>query len=517
MRKSMRSKESNSQSKDLTTLARRGGVALFGRQGLQSAVQFAASVALARLLAPEEFGVAALAVAFAAFPQLFGDLGLGTYLIQARDVSADLFRRLFGLNLLVALGLTALQAGLAFAAAEYYGDQRVTGVLLVSALGHPSHALWSLHEKWLRRKLRFRAVAIIQLVFVFLSAAGCVAMAALGFSYWSLVWPPVLAHLLIAPAYWGVSKLPLFPRFSFAGTERPKGLLSFGAFTTGNAFLGYLANNADYLLIGRMLDAQALGLYTFAYTKAFTFSKKVLATAAAVALPVYSAAAGDWERLQRGFFKGLSLMLLFNVPLAALLASLAPVLLPLVFGERWLPAVLPFQILCIHVAVNALTSPSSSVTYAIGRPDIDFKVVAGMVPILVAAYAVGAETAGIVGVAAAVAVVKSLTSFAKVFWIFKLLRWKWKTFFRYTFASFSTVAFAAVCGGSVLHITTAFSSALRLFLAATAFLVGFMVLSLFMQFSMLVQGMGVLFPSLENRWPFLKERALRAMGKVTEP
>ncbi|MEW6217637.1 MAG: oligosaccharide flippase family protein, partial [Candidatus Bipolaricaulota bacterium] len=423
-----------------------------------------------RLLAPEEFGVAALATAFSAFPQLFGDLGLGTYLIQAREADQDLFRRLFGVNLLVSLGLATLQCGLAFAAAAYYGDARVTGVLLVSSLGHPGHALWSLHEKWLRRGLRFRSVAATQLVFTTIAVGGCVAMAATGFSYWSLVWPPVLAHLLIAPVYWAVSKEAPLPRFLFPAGSRPRGLVSFGAYTTGNGLLGYLANNADYLLIGRMLDAQALGYYTFAYTKAFTFSKKVLATASEVALPVYAAAAQERERLERGFYKGLSLMLLVNVPLAGLLAALAPALIPLVFGERWSPAVLPFQILCAHVAVNALTSPIDSVSYAIGRPDINFKIVAGMVPVLVVAYAVGAKAGGIVGVAVAVGAVKSSASVAKSLWVFRALGWHWFRFAGLGAASLLSSLIAALAANLAASRSEALPPVLGFCLAGSAFL-----------------------------------------------
>ncbi|MFZ5984799.1 MAG: oligosaccharide flippase family protein [Acidobacteriota bacterium] len=460
---------------DLTARARRGGGVLFARQGVQAAVQFAASVALARLLAPEEFGVAALAAAFSAFPQLFGDLGLGTYLIQAREADGDLFRRLFSIGLVLSVVLAALQCALAFTAAAYYGDQRVTGVLLVSSLGHPGHALWSLHEKWLRRALRFRAAAVLSVVFNLLAVGGCVAMAAMGFSYWSLVWPPVLAHFAIAPAYWVVSRQAPLPRFGFAPGERPRDLVSFSAFSTGNSLLGYVANNADYLLIGRMLDAEALGFYTFAYTKAFTFSKKVLATAGELALPVYAAAAQERERLERGFYKGLSLMLLVNVPLAGLLAALAPVLIPLVFGERWLPSVLPFQILCVHAAVNALTSPIDSVSYAIGRPDINFKIVSGMVAVLVAAYAVGAKAGGIVGVAVAVAAVKSAASIAKSLWVFRALGWNWFRFASLGGVSLAISLAAACAAGTVTFRIVDLPPVPALLFGGTAFLFVYLV------------------------------------------
>lgn len=328
-------------------------------------------------------------------------------------------------------------------------------------------------------------------------------MAALGFSYWSLVWPPIAARILIAPAYWTISRLSPVPRLLDMGRELPAGLLSFSAFTTGNAVLNYIANNADYLLIGRMLDAHALGLYTFAYTKAFTFSKKVLATAAEVALPVYSAAADERERLERGFYKGLSLMLLLNVPLAGLMAALAPVLIPWLFGAQWLPAVLPFQILCFHVAVNALTSPTGSVTYAIGRPDIDFKVVALMVPFLVLAYAAGAQIAGIVGVAAAVSLVKSIASVAKVFWVFKILGWRWRTFFRHAVSSFAVAAIASVVAGLLLYKTAALSPYFRLIIAGAVFAFTFGTVSLLIQFSVVRQGVEILFPTFANRWPSL--------------
>lgn len=427
----------------LTQHARRGAVATFGRQGAQSLVQLGTSIALARLLVPEEFGVAALATAFSALPQALGDLGLGTYVIQASEVPKSLLRRILGLGYLVGVALAAVQISLAPLAAAFYGDSRVSGVLMVLAIGFPVQALWKIHENVLRRELRFAASAGLNMLQVALSAAGSVVMAAAGYSYWSLVWPPVLSSLFIAPAYWYFSRLSPWPSLCRGAAELPKGLLSFSGFTSGNALIGYIVNNADYLLVGRLLQAEALGLYTFAYTKAYALSKRVLAGASAVALPVYAAAKEDAERLRRGFYKGLTIMLTINVPLAIFAAGAAPELIPLLFGERWLTAVVPFQILSLHVAVNAVTSPVDSATYAIGRPDIAFKVAMLMVPILLAGYYIGAQTAGIVGVAIAVTTVKSFASLVKVSVVLRILGWKQKEFLKNVLPTFFIALVAA--------------------------------------------------------------------------
>lgn len=434
----------------LTRRARQGAAAALARRAVTGVVQLGAAVLLARLLTPAEFGVAALAAAFAALPQLLGDLGMGTYLLQAREVDRALFRRLFGLNLLVSLGLAALQCLLSFAAAVYYGDPRVTGVLLVSALGHPAFACWSLHEKLLRRRLQFPVAASLQGLAGVLSAVGCVALAAMGMGYWSLVWPPVVTNLMVAPVAWIVSReLPL-PHFAAASSSYPRGLVAFGGFSTGNALVGYIANNADYLLIGRLLGAEALGFYTFAYTKAYGLSKRVLAAAGEVALPVYAAVSEEKERLQRGFYKGLSAVTLANVPLMGMLAAMAPVLIPVVFGNRWQASVLPFQILCVHVAVNSLTSPIDAVSYAIGRPDIAFKVTAGLVPFLVISYVVGAHFGGIIGVAVAVAAAKSTASIAKTVFVFRVLQWRWRRFGSCAGLSICCALMAAAAAASII-------------------------------------------------------------------
>ncbi|MEP0775913.1 MAG: lipopolysaccharide biosynthesis protein [Acidobacteriota bacterium] len=462
---------SNESPKNLTAHGRQGGVALFSKQAVQVAIHFAASIALARLLVPEEFGVASLAAAFSAFPQVFGDLGLGTYLIQARHADRLLFRTLFGLQLTVGVGLAVFQCALGLVAGAFYGDSRVTTVLLVSSLGHPVHALGSLHEKWLRRNLHFRIVALVQGLSAILVAGGCVAMAALGYSYWSLVLPPIFASLIIAPLYWTFSKEAPVPRLLVPRGERLGNLLSFSTFTTGNSLLSYLANNADYLLVGRLLDAEALGFYTFAYTKAFTFSKKVLSTATDVALPLYAAAAGELRRLERGFTKGIAVMFLVNVPFSGLVAAFAPSLVPLVFGAQWGPSILPLQILCVSAAVNAITSPVDSVSYAIGRPDINCKVALCMVPILIVAYWVGATWAGILGVATAVATVKSGASLIKSYWVFRALRWNWLSFGLRAISAIGSAFGAAVVARTVATVATGNES-------LSAIILGFLLYSI---------------------------------------
>lgn len=407
----------------LTASAKKGGAALLGRQIANALIRLVASVVLARLLVPDEFGVAAMGAAFAGLPQAVGDLGLGAYLIQADRSDRALIARVYRLNLAVSLWLALALAGLGFLAPLFYGDDRVRGVVWVSAMGFPLRALWAVHEKILRKQLNFQKLAVLQSLEAILLAVLAVLLGTLGFSYWSLVIPGPLGHLLIAPFYWRASALPPFPGSS-ERHDRTKGLMSFGAYSTGNSLLTYIVNNADYLLIGRLLDAASLGLYTFAYTKSFMFSKSLLTMASDVALPVMSAAKQQKERLKRGVQQSLILMALANLPVSVFLAVSAPVLIPWVFGIRWEGAILPFQILLVHVAVNAMASPIGSVAYAIGRPDLNFRVVAPMVPVLLVAYYVGVRLGGIVGVAVAISVVKSAASLLKLRLVLHSLGWK---------------------------------------------------------------------------------------------
>jgi O-antigen/teichoic acid export membrane protein len=227
---------------------------------LQGVVQFAIGVALARLLPPEDFGLAALALVVVGFVQTLAEMGLSSAVVHRQPLSERHIQAAFTLSVAFAAVLTAGLFGLAPYAAEVFRNPLLSAVLraesplfILMMLGMTARAL-------LRRALDFRRLFLIE-VGSYLAGYALVAMtlALLGFGVWSLVWGVLVQWGLAACLSLALSPHRLRPLWA---VEETRELLAYGLAATLNALINHAARNADSLVIGRWLGASALGLYT---------------------------------------------------------------------------------------------------------------------------------------------------------------------------------------------------------------------------------------------------------------
>ena len=404
--------------------ARSGLGWMSAERAVSQVIQLAASIALARLLVPDDFGLIAIAVAIGGLARAVGDFGVSTLVVQRKSLDSEFLRAAFTVSSAVFLGLAVVQVLLAPLGGLVMGDQRVVGVVAALAFALPLQGLASLFQALLRRDLAFSKIVKLNLLAVVVSSVVACFLAAKGFGVWSLVAAQIAAPASVASVAWKMTSVKMSFDLS-AARQWSREIVSFGKFATGNSIINYLVQNMDYLLIGRLLPTAQLGFYYFAFERSRFLSRRVLDLYSSLALPVFSRLNQDSERIRRAYQVATTVALLVIAPLVTFLAFQARLVIPLVFGERWVPSVVVFQILSIHVIVNAVTSGIGSVLYAVGRPDISFRIVRWIVVPLGISYFAGARLAGIVGVAIAVALVKSVFSLIKLGVCFRFLRWQW--------------------------------------------------------------------------------------------
>ena len=388
------------------------------------AIHLVTTVVLARLLVPDDFGLIAMAVTVGGLARAVGDFGISALVVQRGDLDPGFLRAAFTLNSALFFGLAVVQVLLAPIGGWILDDPRVVGVIAALALALPWQGLASFTQALLRRDLAFSKTAKLNLVAVVVTSIVACSLAFVGFGVWSLVAAQFSAPVVVALLAWRLIPVRLGVDVS-AAKRWSREILSFGRFATGNSIVNYLVHNLDYLLIGRLLPTAQLGFYYFAFEKSRVFSRSVLGLYSNLALPVYSRLNPDREKIRRAYRTATAATVFLIAPIVTFLAVHAGLVIPLVFGEKWTPSVIVFQIFSVHVVVNALTSGIGSVFYAVGRPDISFRIVRWIVAPLGIAYLVGAQLAGIFGVALAVAVIKSAFSLIKLGVCFRFLQWKW--------------------------------------------------------------------------------------------
>jgi PST family polysaccharide transporter len=178
-------------------------------------------------------------------------------------------------------------------------------------------------------------------------------------------------------------------------------LFGYGKNAMGSQILGYIDSNIDYLLIAKFLDATSLGLYTLAFQMAVFPFRRISRIIGRVTFPAFSAIQDDNEQIRLGYIKTVKYTSLMTFPMLAGLAVIAPVFIPAVIGENWVPMVLPLQILSVYGILKSVEANANPVLMGKGRPDLYVRYEVLSVSVISLAIYLGMN-AGITGVAAAV-------------------------------------------------------------------------------------------------------------------
>ncbi|MCP9784686.1 lipopolysaccharide biosynthesis protein [Cyanobium sp. N5-Cardenillas] len=330
-----------------------------------------ATIVLARFLTKSDYGLAALVMTINEFVLVFTRNGIGTKLIQADSNHVDrLSQAAYWLNWVLFAGLYCAQVLTAFAVGWIYQDQRlilpicVLGlVMLVMPFGLVQGAL-------IQREGRFKVIALAQLAQVSTDNILSAIFAISGFGLWAIVLPKVL----VAPI-WLIVMLKHHP-------WRPRGnpssknwgeLMGFGSSILGIELMHTLRSNMDYLIVGRFLSIDALGVYYFAFNAGAGISLGIMNATKASVLSHLCEARDNVERFRAHYYQSLKVMGSAVVPLALLQSTLAPFYVPIIFGERWEGAIPILIIICLSVIPRPFADAASQLLIAIDKTKWDLR------------------------------------------------------------------------------------------------------------------------------------------------
>jgi O-antigen/teichoic acid export membrane protein len=313
-------------------------------------VSWSSTILVARLLSPDDYGIVGMATWFMAFAGIVTNFGISTTIMVQRGLPQSTIRQLnlFALLLGVLVALAAL--GAAPLMAGFYREPRVADVLRMYAITFLLSATVVVPAAIMQRDLRYRASAVLEFSRAITTTAAVVWLALRGHGYWALVWGNIIgtaayaiAANLLSPV--GVS----LPRWSVVGGPvRQSGHQMVGSL----AWFGY--SNADFLVVGRALGATATGVYSFAWSLATLPGEKITNVIQAVVGPFFAALQDDLPALRRYFrlTNRLLASLVFPVFLGFALVSADAV--PVIFGEKWRPAIPVLTLLVVYASVQNL-------------------------------------------------------------------------------------------------------------------------------------------------------------------
>lgn len=357
-------------------------------------VTLLATIVLARLLTPNDFGLVALALVFVTYLEVVIDLGASQALVylprERRTTDAAFTLALLWAGVLVVVAVVAAPT-----VAGFFEEPRVASMFRVLALALIFGAAAQVPDALLRKELRFRRRMIALVSQTFTRGLISVLLAVMGLGPWAIVWGYLGGNVVWSVIAWILSGERPTPRPWRLERAVVRPLLSYGLPAAGNALLLGLIFNIDYLIVGERLGPTPLGLYTIAYRVPEMAVLQALWISSAVAFPVFSQVRGEPERLRRGYLTSVRLQATYGAAMGAGLAASAPLLVPAVFGSQWTGSIVPLQALSIYAAARALGMGPVDLCNGIGRPGLGVGLslvrLATVVPVLLVATRWGVD------------------------------------------------------------------------------------------------------------------------------
>ena len=351
-----------------------------------------------RWVSVADLGLASLILAITAVLRATAELSLGGALIQAPKIDDHEIDALFWRSLLaagLAWGVVALAAPVlasALSAPALVLPLRIqAAVLVVGSLGMVPRA-------WLERDLAMGRLTLADNIGTIVGAVTLVVLAWQGLGVWAFVGAELVNRSTQTLGMWIAA--PYRPR-GFGRGARVWPLLRFGLFASGSRLLYHLYINADYLVVGALVSGEELGLYAFAYRIVLDPTRGLTNVVIRVAYPTFSRLQDQPERLRRylGAFArlcagGIGVMLVVCTIMAGGLMTAAGY-------ERWLPALPLVWIFAGLASLQSVSPLLPQVLYALGRARDGFVYSLAGAIVMPLAFAIGAWSHGVTGVALA--------------------------------------------------------------------------------------------------------------------
>ncbi len=361
----------------------------------QSAVSLGVTAVLARLLDPSDFGVLAMVVVYTGFVTLLAEAGIGATVIQKRELDDKALSTAFWFVTLLSLTFAIFTIIIAPFIEAFFAFPGLALVVQVMSITLLLAGMGSVPDGRLRRALRFKQVAAIEIVSPLLSGVVAIFLAFEGAGYWALVFQVIIAMIIRLIGLLAFNRW--LPQFVFE-VQVLRQILGFSGYVVGFNGVNYWARNADKLLIGRFLDAIQLGLYDLAYKLMMLPMQLITSIVNSTLHPVFSSIQDDLPRMRNAYLQVLKPILGISFLLAAFMFIWASEIVMTVFGPNWESSIPVFQILVIVSGLQLATATTGSVLLATGRAALFFKMGIVSSVIYVIGFLVSVEF-GIVAVA----------------------------------------------------------------------------------------------------------------------
>lgn len=354
---------------------------------------------LAYLLAPELFGLYFLALAVTELIGVVQKAGIREVLIRRQHAIHHWINAGFWLS--TALGLGAMLIGFAVAPiAAYLKDEPdLVWPIVILAISIVPWTTSGVLSSVLERDMRFGAVTGVQLVNGVLLIGLQVLLAALGFGVYSFVLPRLLVGIERFVSLWLLVRPPIRARPGLR-------LWPYYYRDSGKVFAAALVQTVSQqggvLALGIFAPPAAIGVFGFAFAQSTQVAQLLSVNLGRVLLPGLSRLSGTPARQAAAFERAARLLAIVATPACAFQVAVAEPVLIVLYGDKWLGAVLPLQLLSASAVFAIIAAASMNFLLAQARYSARLRIGVVRAVALMSAATIGAAIGDVPGVAVAI-------------------------------------------------------------------------------------------------------------------
>ncbi|HBK4767757.1 TPA: lipopolysaccharide biosynthesis protein [Serratia liquefaciens] len=364
---------------------------------LVQGVQFGISIVLARIISPSDFGLIGMVAVFIVLSDIIINSGFTQALIQKKDRTQTDYSTVFYFNLLISILLYAVIYFIAPFVADFYSAPPLVHIIRVLGISIIIKSLCLVQTTKLAIDLNFKLRTKINFLSVIISGSIALYLANHDYGAMALVYQTLINSICVT--IFMAILLRWRPNFEFSFDSLSR-LFGFGSKLLLASFVRTIVDNCYAILIGRFFSSKEVGYYTQGRNIPDLISVNLFNILQGVLFPILSSTQDDTERLIRIYKKSLDMTAFIVMPAMVGFTFLAEPFVHFFLTDKWLPAVVVIQWICLSRMIIPISALNCSLINAVGRSDTYLKVDLSKLPITVGALLITAPfglTAVVVG------------------------------------------------------------------------------------------------------------------------
>lgn len=339
---------------------------------VRTLLQIAQVSVLARLLSPEDYGLMAMVGVVLSFAFLFADLGVNSAFVQRQGITLEQRSSLFWLNILLSAGLTILIIATSPFLAWFFGDARLTPLMMLSASTFVLGALGQQIRMSAEKELDFRPIMLLEICAAFLGFVTAMLAALAGWGVYSLVVSGIVSTVAATISAWMLVARGWKPMWRLQ-MEDVRPFLGFGSASVANNIVNQINMTIDLFLGGRLLPAAQLGLYSVPRNLTLQVQFMLNPIITRVGFPMIALVQSDVTRVRSIYLKTMNMTASTNAPLYIGIAFFSPEIVAIILGAGWDRSAELLRILSLWGGIRSTGNPVGSLLFGMGRANLSLK------------------------------------------------------------------------------------------------------------------------------------------------